>query len=102
MNTNYSFTLPTPGKAALRLATGWLQLGIAALIATGVFSILLAMARTPYIKDIFPWNNFFQTAMVVHVNLSVLMWFCPAQVLSGATIAASAILTGDDRPCILL
>ena len=77
MNTNHSFTLPTPGKASLRLATGWLQLGIAALIATGVFSILLAMARTPYIKDIFPWNNFFQTAMVVHVNLSVLMWFLP-------------------------
>ena len=77
MNTNYSYTLPTPGKASLQLAAGWLQLGIAALIATGIFSILLAMARTPYIKDIFPWNNFFQTAMVVHVNLSVLMWFLP-------------------------
>ncbi len=77
MNTNYSYTLPTPSKASLQLATGWLQLGIAALIATGIFSILLAMARTPYIKDLFPWNNFFQTAMVVHVNLSVLMWFLP-------------------------
>jgi hypothetical protein len=77
MNVNYSYTLPTPCKASLRLAAGWLQLGIAALIATGIFSILLAMARTPYIKDLFPWNNFFQTAMVVHVNLSVLMWFLP-------------------------
>lgn len=75
MNINYSYTLATPCKASLRLAAGWLKLGIAALIATGIFSILLAMARTPYIKDIFPWNNFFQTAMVVHVNLSVLMWF---------------------------
>lgn len=77
MSMHYSFTLPTPCKASRRLAAGWLQLGIAALIATGLFSILLAMARTPYIKDLFPWNNFFQTAMVVHVNLSVLMWFLP-------------------------
>ncbi|NOZ52895.1 MAG: cbb3-type cytochrome c oxidase subunit I [Gammaproteobacteria bacterium] len=77
MNVNYSFTLPIPSRASRRLAAGWLQLGVAALVATGLFSILLVMARTPYIKDLLPWNNFFQTAMVVHVNLSVLMWFLP-------------------------
>jgi hypothetical protein len=53
------------------------MLGISALLAAGLFSILLVMARTPHIKDIFPWNDFFKTAMVVHVNLSVLMWFLP-------------------------
>src|SRR3990170_6527913 len=77
MSGDYSFVLPALGGNERRLATGWLTLGIAALVAAGLFSILLVMARTPYIKDIIPWGNFFKTAMVVHVNLSVLMWFLP-------------------------
>ena len=74
---DYSFALPVIGGEARRLAAGWLTLGIAALVAAGLFSILLVMARTPYIKDVIPWGNFFKTAMVVHVNLAVLMWFLP-------------------------
>jgi hypothetical protein len=77
MSDTYSFTLSTPDNRPCRLAAGWLTLGIAALLTAGIFSILLVMARTPYLKDIFPWNDFFGTAMVVHVNLSVLMWFLP-------------------------
>lgn len=77
MGGNYTYVLPTPGGKGRRLAAGWLALGIAALVAAGLFSILLVMARTPYIKDLFPWGNFFKTAMVVHVNLAVLMWFLP-------------------------
>lgn len=77
MSENYSYVLPAPDKASRRLSAGWLTLGIAALVAAGLLAILLVMARTPYIKDIFPWNNFFKTAMVVHVDLSVLMWFLP-------------------------
>ena len=77
MSSGYSFILPALGGKARRLAAGWLTLGIAALVAAGLFSILLVMSRTPYIKDVIPWNNFFKTAMVVHVNLAVLMWFLP-------------------------
>jgi len=78
MSENYSYVLPEPNEESRRLSAGWLVLGISALVAAGLLAILLVMARTPYIKDIFPWENFFRTAMVVHVDLSVLMWFLPS------------------------
>ena len=56
-------------------AVSWLKLGIASLIAAGVFSLLLVLSRTPGIQDYIPWIDFFHTALVVHVNLSVLIWF---------------------------
>jgi len=74
---SYACLLPAVGEESKRLAAGWLKLAMAALLVSGVFSILLVMARTPMIKDIFPWDNFFYTGMVVHVNLSVLMFFLP-------------------------
>ncbi len=55
--------------------TIWLKLAIASLIAAGFFSILLVFSRTPVIQNIIPWLDFFHTALVVHVNLSVLIWF---------------------------
>jgi len=36
---------------------------------------LLVLSRTPFIQDHIPWIDFFHTALVVHVNLSVLIWF---------------------------
>ncbi|MDX8411227.1 MAG: cbb3-type cytochrome c oxidase subunit I [Mariprofundaceae bacterium] len=74
---SYACLLPSAGREACSLASGWMMLATAALLAAGVFSILLVMARTPVVKDIFPWDDFFYTAMVVHVNLSVLMCFLP-------------------------
>ena len=58
-----------------QLTSSWLKLGVFALIAAGVFSLLLVLSRTPGIQNIFPWIDFFHTALVVHVNLSVLIWF---------------------------
>jgi len=55
--------------------SSWLKLGVASLIAAGLFSLLLVLSRTPGIQDIIPWIDFFHTALVVHVNLSVLYWF---------------------------
>jgi len=77
VNKSYACLLPIPDQEPRRLASGWMLLAIAALLAAGIFSILLVMARTPVVKDIFPWNDFFYTAMVIHVNLSVLMCFLP-------------------------
>jgi len=57
------------------LATGWLVLAIGALVASGVFSVLLVLSRAPYVKDVFPLVDFFRVALVVHVDLSVLVWF---------------------------
>ncbi len=69
----YSFTVPT--DARLALARGWLWLGLAALIGSGVFSILLVFSRTPGINALLPLADFFRVALVVHVDLSVLVWF---------------------------
>src|SRR4030067_3835174 len=69
------FALTMPSEASRRLASGWLKLGIVSLVGAGVFAILLVLSRTPYVQDIFPWVDFFHSALVVHVDLSVLLWF---------------------------
>ncbi len=67
------YTLPITGDRAL--ARGWLWLALAALIGSGLFSVLLVLARTPGINTWLPAGDFFRTALVVHVDLSVLVWF---------------------------
>jgi cytochrome c oxidase subunit 1 len=69
------FTLPVPDYNARRITTGWLFLGLAALIIGGLFSILVVLSRIPFFAKIIPWVDFFRTALVVHVNLTVLVWF---------------------------
>jgi hypothetical protein len=69
------FVLPDPQHHARTLAAGWLKLGIFALLAAGIFSLLLVMSRTPGVQDVIPWLDFFHTALIVHVVLSVVVWF---------------------------
>jgi hypothetical protein len=57
------------------LTSAWLLLAVLALIVSGLLSVLLVLARAPYIKDFFPLVDFFHVALVVHVDLSVLVWF---------------------------
>lgn len=73
--TERAFALAMPADASQKLAAGWMWLGIASLVGAGLFAILLVLSRTPYIQDVFPWVDFFHTALVVHVDLSVLLWF---------------------------
>jgi hypothetical protein len=58
-----------------RHTTGWIWLGVYSLLAAGLLSLVLAFARTPLIQDILPGRDFFRVALVVHVDLSVLVWF---------------------------
>jgi heme/copper-type cytochrome/quinol oxidase subunit 1 len=74
MITNH-FTLPTVDSNARKLTTGWLLLGVAALVVGGLYTILIVLSRTPFFQEIIPWVDFFRTALVVHVNLTVLVWF---------------------------
>ena len=67
--------LAVPERARGRLARAWLWLGLAALIGSGLFSILLVVSRTPYVSQWLPVADFFRVALVVHVDLSVLVWF---------------------------
>lgn len=58
----------------IKLPRAWLKLGVSALALAGMFAILLVLARTPYFHAIIPYKEFFRTALIIHVNLSVLVW----------------------------
>ncbi len=58
-----------------RRAVAWIGLGVFALLAAGLLSLLLVVARTPVVSELLPGTDFFHVALVVHVDLSVLVWF---------------------------
>ena len=68
------YNLDVPGDSRRLVALGWLWLCVLALLGAGVFSLLLVVSRTPYISEHIPWIDFFHSALVVHVDLSVLVW----------------------------
>ena len=70
-----TLTLLPASARVLGLARAWLWLGLAALVLSGLYSILLVLARTPGINAWLPAGDFFRVALVVHVDLSVLVWF---------------------------
>ncbi len=70
---DYALVVPDSDRRAL--ARAWLWLGLLALIGSGVFSVLLVLSRTPFLQNVFPVADFFHVALVVHVDLSVLVWF---------------------------
>ena len=74
MNTDRTL-LPEPGPSARAISRSWLWLGISALALAGVLAILLGLSRTPGIQHVFPLRDFFKASLVVHVDLSVLIWF---------------------------
>ena len=91
-NSRHSYELPVRSAASRRNVTAWLTLGLISLVAAGVFSILLVLARTPVIQGLIPFLDFFRIALVVHVTLSVLIWLLA---ISAATWSLS---TNVDKP----
>jgi len=83
MNTDYpgergaanKLLLSMPGEQMRRLSIGWLLLALGSLVVGGLLTIVIVLSRTPYFQDIFPWVDLFRTALVVHVDLTVLVWF---------------------------
>jgi cytochrome c oxidase subunit I len=69
------YALAVPDDARRELAARWLALGLVALIAAGILSILLVASRTPGLQNAFAAADFFRVALVAHVDLSVLVWF---------------------------
>ncbi|MBD3648889.1 MAG: cbb3-type cytochrome c oxidase subunit I [Pseudomonadales bacterium] len=68
------YTLSVNADRRRDLAVNWLWLSVMALAGAGVFSVLLVLARTPVIGELIPYADFFHTALVIHVDLSVLVW----------------------------
>ncbi len=69
------FALAVPRDERRTLALGWFLLSLVALVAAGAFSLVLVLARVPYLGAHLPFANAFHTALVIHVDLSVLVWF---------------------------
>lgn len=90
--SDFNYELPVTGETARRSTTAWLILGLVALVAAGVFSLLLVLARTPLVQELIPFIDFFHVSLVVHVTLSVLIWLLA---ISAATWSLS---TAHDKP----
>lgn len=69
------FVLSLVNEQQIDITRKWLGLSVASLLAAGLFSLLLVLSRTPGVQSVIPWIDFFHVALVVHVDLSVLIWF---------------------------
>lgn len=58
-----------------KLIKNWLLLAISALALAGLYSLPPVLLRGSYFKEILNIEHIFATALVVHVDLSVLVWF---------------------------
>ncbi|NRB10362.1 MAG: cbb3-type cytochrome c oxidase subunit I [Rickettsiaceae bacterium] len=57
-----------------KLAISWLRNAVTALAISGLYSIIIVILRTPKITDLFTDKDIFKSALIIHVNLSVLVW----------------------------
>lgn len=58
-----------------RHAIRWLALAICAVAVSGLFAVLIALARVPALGMLFPGPEFYRVALTLHVNLSQGVWF---------------------------
>lgn len=72
--SSVDYDFPINSNTVRRTTTAWLMLALASLVGAGLFSLLLVLARTPAIQEWLPFIDFFRVALVVHVDLSVLIW----------------------------
>lgn len=77
--------------ATLRPASrNWLILGVIALALAGLFSLILVAGRTPGLSELPGAKTLFHQALVVHVDLSVLVWFLAMACLMWSLLTAHA------------
>lgn len=62
-------------SAVNRLSRYWLLIGVAALAVAGLYSLTLVIGRAPMLSNNAEIQRIFHSALVVHVDLSVLVWF---------------------------
>lgn len=87
-HSHIEFSEITPGQRLL--CRRWLHLGVLSLGLAGLFALLLVLSRLPYSEAFFPWVDFFHTALVVHVDQSVLIWFLSMSGLVGSLLIPHA------------
>lgn len=65
-------TTGSPSPSGNRLAAAWFGLALSALGLSALFALALVVARTPFLAQ---GASFFRTALVLHVDLAVWVWF---------------------------
>ncbi|MDM8335155.1 cbb3-type cytochrome c oxidase subunit I [Wolbachia pipientis] len=59
------------------LCKQWIFLAVCALACSGLLSIIIIFLRLPFISSLIPSAQYiFDNALVIHVNLSILVWMC--------------------------
>lgn len=56
-------------------ARGWFLFAIGSLVLAGLLSLMLVIGRLPFLGWLFTDPMFFKRALVVHVDLSIVVWF---------------------------
>ncbi|KIJ89103.1 palindromic element RPE4 domain-containing protein [Rickettsia asembonensis] len=77
------------------LTISWLKLGILSLGFAGLYSIILVVLRTPQLADFFPNPHIFKSALIIHVNLSVLIWLLS---ITASVWGRETSLRGEAKP----
>lgn len=70
------------------LAEAWLWLGVAAIAGAGLYALVPVISRTPQLQALSVVQQFFSVALVVHVDLSVLIWFLAMLGMGAASLMA--------------
>lgn len=63
------------GGAGIAPARGWFLIAIGSLVLAGLLSLMLVIGRLPFLGWLFTDPLFFKRALVVHVDLSIVVWF---------------------------
>jgi len=56
-------------------ARGWFLFAVGSLVLAGLLSLMLVVGRLPFLGWLFTDPLFFKRALVVHVDLSIVVWF---------------------------
>ncbi|MDN5247620.1 MAG: cbb3-type cytochrome c oxidase subunit I [Wolbachia endosymbiont of Tyrophagus putrescentiae] len=60
-----------------QLCKRWVFLAVCALAFSGLLSVIVVFLRLPFISSLVPSAQYiFDNALVIHVNLSILVWMC--------------------------
>lgn len=70
---------PTPSLTLNRLSAAWLLFAMLTLGASALYAIVLVVARTPFLGQ---GAQLFRTALVLHVDLAILVWFLAVAAVS--------------------
>src|SRR3972149_5139089 len=70
------FSMQTAKDGSGRIVYWWAFISVVSLVFAGLFALVIALARTPYVENLFPRGaEYLYIALVGHVVLAVVIWF---------------------------